>query len=158
MSLALSGLMSGASNISCSCSMSSMMRSTSMRHNHLREGAERSNGRALVFRERFVRCQSFCRRPVTGSQNRFFKGVAPHVVLVTACARSGVSDEKIFLFVARLRGCRITPQFASSRVVITTVQVVRIKCDSVESVATLPLRNEQTAVVLSCLRWWATLK
>ncbi len=30
MSLALSGLMSGASNISCSCSMSSMMRSTSI--------------------------------------------------------------------------------------------------------------------------------
>jgi hypothetical protein len=33
MSLALSGLMSGASNISCSCSMSLMMRSTSMRLN-----------------------------------------------------------------------------------------------------------------------------
>jgi hypothetical protein len=30
MSLALSGLMSGASNISCGCSMSSMMRSTSI--------------------------------------------------------------------------------------------------------------------------------
>jgi hypothetical protein len=30
MSLALSGLMSGASNISCSCSMSSIMRSTSI--------------------------------------------------------------------------------------------------------------------------------
>jgi hypothetical protein len=52
----------------------------------------------------------------------------------------------------------ITPQFASSRVVITIVQVVRIKCDSVESVATLPLRNEQTAVVLSSFRLWATLK
>jgi len=32
-SLGLSGLISGASNISCSCSMSSMMRSTSMRLN-----------------------------------------------------------------------------------------------------------------------------
>lgn len=39
MSLALSGLMSGASNISCICSMSSMMRSTSMRHNHLGKDA-----------------------------------------------------------------------------------------------------------------------
>jgi CheY-like chemotaxis protein len=39
-----------------------------MRHNHLREGAERSNGRALVFRERFVRCRSFCRRPVQKAQ------------------------------------------------------------------------------------------
>ena len=44
MSLALSGLMSGALNISCSCSMSSMMRSTSMRHNHLGESATGSNG------------------------------------------------------------------------------------------------------------------
>jgi hypothetical protein len=33
MSLALSGLISGASNISCICSISSMMRSTSIRHN-----------------------------------------------------------------------------------------------------------------------------
>ena len=41
MSLALRGLMSGASNISCSCSISSMMRSTSMRHNHLKEDPER---------------------------------------------------------------------------------------------------------------------
>jgi hypothetical protein len=35
MSLAVSGRMSGASNISCICSISSMMRSTSMGHNHL---------------------------------------------------------------------------------------------------------------------------
>ena len=41
---------------------------------------------------------------VTGSQNRFLKGVAPRVVLVTAYARSEVSDEEILLFVARLRG------------------------------------------------------
>jgi hypothetical protein len=42
MSLALSGLISGASYISCSCSISPMMRSTSMRHNHLRKGLEGS--------------------------------------------------------------------------------------------------------------------
>jgi hypothetical protein len=82
-----------------------------MRHNHLREGAERSKGRALVLRERVVRCQSFCRRPVTGSQNRFFKGVAPRVVLVTACARSGVSDEKTFLFVVGLRSVELHPSW-----------------------------------------------
>jgi len=46
MSLALSGLMSGASNISCSCSMSSMMRSTSMRPNHLVRDGNGSNGTA----------------------------------------------------------------------------------------------------------------
>jgi hypothetical protein len=44
-SLEVSGLISGASNISCSCSISSMMRSTSMAHNHLRQAAERSNRR-----------------------------------------------------------------------------------------------------------------
>src|ERR1700758_776209 len=37
MSLALSGLMSGASNISCSCSMSSIMRSTSIPSQYLTE-------------------------------------------------------------------------------------------------------------------------
>ena len=36
--------MSGASNISCSCSISSMMRSTSMGLNHLVESGNRSNG------------------------------------------------------------------------------------------------------------------
>jgi len=48
-SLGPSGLISGASNISCSCSMSSMMRSTSMGHNHLREGAERSTGNEVTW-------------------------------------------------------------------------------------------------------------
>jgi len=56
------------------------------------------------------------------------------------------------------KGRTIFFQFVSSHVVITTVQVVRIKCDSVESVATLPLRDEQTAVVMSSFRWWTTLK
>jgi hypothetical protein len=37
MSLALSGLISGASNISCSCSISSMMRSTSIPSQYLTE-------------------------------------------------------------------------------------------------------------------------
>jgi DNA-binding NarL/FixJ family response regulator len=53
-------------------------------------------------------------------------------LVVTDCARSEVSDEKILLFVARLRGVGYT-QSASSHVVITTVQVVRLRCDSVES-------------------------
>jgi hypothetical protein len=44
MSLALSGLISGASSISRSCSISSRMRSTSMRHNHLRESADWPTG------------------------------------------------------------------------------------------------------------------
>ena len=100
----------------------------------------------LVFRERFVHCQSFCRRPVTGSQNRFLKGITPCVVLVTACAQSEV-DEKTCCSL-RDKGRTIQFQFASSHVVITTVQVVRLKCDSVESVATLRLRDEQTAVVM----------
>src|SRR5579859_3553636 len=43
MSLALRGRMSGASNISCSCSMSSMMRSTSMSHQYPTEAPPRSN-------------------------------------------------------------------------------------------------------------------
>ena len=43
MSLALSGLISGASNISCSCSISSMMRSMSMRLTHLVRSANGSN-------------------------------------------------------------------------------------------------------------------
>ena len=71
------------------------MRSTSMRPNHLGESAAGSNGRALVFRERFVRCQSFCRRPVTGSQNRFVKGVAPRVVLVTAALGQSFRRENL---------------------------------------------------------------
>jgi hypothetical protein len=43
MSLAPSSLISGASNISCSCSISSMMRSTSMLHKYLTEARRRSN-------------------------------------------------------------------------------------------------------------------
>jgi len=43
MSLALSGLISGASYISCSCSISSMMRSMSMRLTHLVRSANGSN-------------------------------------------------------------------------------------------------------------------
>jgi hypothetical protein len=45
MSLALSGLISGASNISCSCSMSSMMRSTSIRLNIQHERGNRQTER-----------------------------------------------------------------------------------------------------------------
>jgi len=44
MSLALSGLISGASNISCSCSISSMMRSTSIRHNIQHGSSNRQTG------------------------------------------------------------------------------------------------------------------
>ena len=51
MSLALNGLMSGASKISWSCSISSMMRSTSMGLHHLVERGNRSNQSCLCFSE-----------------------------------------------------------------------------------------------------------
>jgi hypothetical protein len=53
MSLALSGLISGASNMSCSCSISSMMRSTSMRHNHLRPESNAVKSVIEKFREKY---------------------------------------------------------------------------------------------------------
>ena len=63
MSLALSGLISGASNISSSCSISSMMRSTSMGLNHLVESGNRSNGSRILLSESFIFSQSTCQRP-----------------------------------------------------------------------------------------------
>jgi len=51
MSLALSGLMSGASNISCSCSISLMMRSTSIGLNHPAPTQSVSNGSSAAVQD-----------------------------------------------------------------------------------------------------------
>jgi hypothetical protein len=54
MSLALSGRISGASNISSSCWMSSMTRSTSMRPNHPVRSRDRSNRSGVSSRNRQI--------------------------------------------------------------------------------------------------------
>jgi len=73
----------------------------------------------------------------------------------TACAQSEVSDENLALRCAT-KGVEYGPvRFQPYHF---RVQVVRLRCDEVESVATQLLRDEQTAVVMSSFRWWATLK
>src|SRR6516165_2275283 len=64
MSLALSGRMSGASNISCSCSMSLMMRSTSILFHHLVRRRSGSNGNCIVG----INCERCAARPSRHAQ------------------------------------------------------------------------------------------
>ena len=91
MSLGLSGLISGASNISCSCSISSMMRSTSMRDNIQHQHGKGQTGASLCFSESFILSQLICQRPPsTVTQNNRSGGVpspsTDKVLMALACS------------------------------------------------------------------------
>lgn len=125
MSFALSGLISGASNISCSCSISSMMCSTSMRHNiqiqHKsgkgQTGSEAAPYPANIFRTRCLHRLATWRIDWTSMGRRGFRESRYSCSPFSCDDGSRHSQDRSFSKrrASRCRSCRISSQAATDQ-------------------------------------------